>query len=312
MVLNQQKAVNSLKKPILVIMAAGLGSRYGGLKQMDPLGPDGEIILDFSCYDAMRAGFEDVIFIIKKENEADFRALVEPGIGKKMNVRYAFQDLGDLPEGFTVPEGRVKPWGTCHAVYAARDLIDAPFAVLNADDYYGPEAFKVLYDFLCTVDDARPLRTAMVGYILKNTMTENGSVSRGICTANAEGLLTGVVERTKIAWKDGVPVDEAAGPISADSICSMNFWGFPAAVVSEIGKDFPAFLRRAAAENPLKGEFFIPSFVDLLIHDGRASCKVLSSHDKWFGVTYHEDRPGVMEAFRQLKADGLYPKGLWD
>lgn len=301
-----------MKKPVLVIMAAGLGSRYGGLKQMDPLGPDGEIILDFSCYDAMRAGFEDVVFIIKKENEADFRALVEPGIGRKMNIRLAFQDINDLPDGFSVPEGRSKPWGTCHAVYAARDLIDAPFAVLNADDYYGPEAFRVLYDFLCAIDNTRPFTTAMVGYILKNTMTENGSVARGICSADANGMLTQVVERTKISWQGGVPVDETAGMIPADSICSMNFWGFPPAVVEEIGKDFPAFLQKVAVENPLKGEFFIPSFVDAMIHDGRAACKVLSSRDKWFGVTYHDDRPGVMEAFRQLKADGVYPKHLWD
>lgn len=300
-----------MKKPILVIMAAGLGSRYGGLKQMDPLGPDGEIILDFSCYDAMRAGFEDVVFIIKKENEEDFRALVEPGIGQKMRIHLAFQDINDLPDGFSVPEGRVKPWGTCHAVYAARNLIDAPFAVLNADDYYGPEAFRVLYDFLCTIDDSRPFNTAMVGYILKNTMTENGSVARGICSADENGMLTHVVERTKISWQNGVPVDETAGVISANSICSMNFWGFPPAVVSEIGRDFPAFLQRIETENPLKGEFFIPSFVDAMIRDGRASCKVLSSHDRWFGVTYHDDRPGVMEAFKQLKADGLYPKHLW-
>lgn len=299
-------------EPILVIMAAGLGSRYGGLKQMDPLGPDGEIILDFSCYDAWRAGFRKVVFIIKKENEADFRAIVERGIAKKMEVRYAFQSLDDLPAGYSIPEGRVKPWGTCHAVYAARDLIDAPFAVLNADDYYGPEAFRVIYGFLKELDDAKPYQTAMVGYILKNTMTENGSVARGICQADDNGLLTQVVERTKIAWVDGVPHDDVAGDISPEAICSMNFWGFPAALVSEIGKQFPAFLDKAAAENPLKGEFFIPTFVDGMIHKGEAVCKVLSSRDRWFGVTYHDDKPGVMEAFRQLKADGLYPRQLWD
>ncbi len=307
-----------MQQPILVILAAGLGSRYGGLKQMDPLGPDGEIILDFSVYDAMRAGFREVVFIIKKENEQDFREIVDRGIGKKMRVSYAFQSLEDLPEGYAVPEGRAKPWGTAHAVWSARAYLDRPFAVLNADDYYGPDAFVKIFHYLSLQQPACAdrLSCAMVGYVLKNTMTDNGSVARGICEASDDGYLRSVVEHTKIAWDHGVPCDKLETgeklALSPEAVTSMNFWGFPAGIVQEIEREFPQFLEHAAAENPMKAEFFIPTLVDSLLRRDRATVKVLTSSDRWFGVTYREDKPGVQAALRDLKEQGVYPKRLWE
>ena len=307
-----------MQQPVLVILAAGLGSRYGGLKQMDPLGPDGEIILDFSAYDAMRAGFREVVFIIKKENERDFRELIDRGIGKKLRVSYAFQSLEDLPGGYTAPAGRVKPWGTAHAVWSARAYLDRPCAVLNADDYYGPDAFVKIYHYLSLQQpaDEHRLRCAMVGYVLKNTMTDNGSVARGICEASADGYLRSVVEHTRIAWENGVPCDTLETgeklALSPDAVTSMNFWGFPAGIVQEIEREFPTFLEQVAAENPMKAEFFIPTLVDALLQQDRATVRVLTSTDRWFGVTYREDKPGVQAALRALKEQGVYPKRLWD
>ena len=305
-----------MKKPVLIVMAAGMGSRYGGLKQIDPIGPDGEVILDYSVYDAMRAGFEEVVFIIKHAIEKDFKEVVGNRLEKQLKVHYAFQELDDLPEGYTVPEGRVKPWGTSHAIRAARAIVDGPFAVINADDYYGPEAFREIYQYLSTTQDDDKYRYAMVGYFVKNTVTEAGSVARGVCEYNADNYLTTVVERTKLV-KDGENArfteDDGASwtSIPGDTLVSMNFWGFSSSILKEIDARFPAFLDKALAENPLKGEFLLPNTVNELLQAQKASVKVLYSHDKWYGVTYHEDREGVAAAMRRKHEEGLYPTPLW-
>ena len=305
-----------MKKPVLIVMAAGMGSRYGGLKQIDPIGPDGEVILDYSVYDAMRAGFEEVVFIIKHAIEKDFKEVVGNRLEKQLKVHYAFQELDDLPEGYTVPEGRVKPWGTSHAIRAARAIVDGPFAVINADDYYGPEAFRKIYQYLSTTQDDDKYRYAMVGYFVKNTVTEAGSVARGVCEYDADNYLTTVVERTKLV-KDGENArfteDDGASwtSIPGDTLVSMNFWGFSSSILKEIDARFPAFLDKALAENPLKGEFLLPNTVNELLQAQKASVKVLYSHDKWYGVTYHEDREGVAAAMRRKHEEGLYPTPLW-
>ena len=305
-----------MNKPVLVIMAAGMGSRYGGLKQIDPVSDQGEIILDFSLYDAMMAGFEEAIFIIKKENEADFRALIDERAGKHMKVKYAFQELSDLPQGYGVPEGRVKPWGTCHAVLSARKLIDGPFAVINADDYYGPGAFQSIYDYLEKASDDELYRYCMVGYEVQNTLTENGHVARGVCSVGTDETLQDIVERTKIMRREeGIAFTEDDGttwtPLSEGTVVSMNFWGFTRSFVSEMEARFPAFLDKALAENPLKSEYFLPGVVDQLIKEHKASVKVLKSRDKWYGVTYKEDKPGVVDALQAMKDQGIYPEKLW-
>ncbi len=305
-----------MNKPVLVIMAAGMGSRYGGLKQIDPVSDQGEIILDFSLYDAMMAGFEEAIFIIKKENEVDFRALIDERAGKHMKVKYAFQELSDLPQGYGVPEGRVKPWGTCHAVLSARKLIDGPFAVINADDYYGPGAFQSIYDYLEKASDDELYRYCMVGYEVQNTLTENGHVARGVCSVGTDETLQDIVERTKIMRREeGIAFTEDDGttwtPLSEGTVVSMNFWGFTRSFVSEMEARFPAFLDKALAENPLKSEYFLPGVVDQLIKEHKASVKVLKSRDKWYGVTYKEDKPGVVDALQAMKDKGIYPEKLW-
>ena len=301
-----------MKKPVLVIMAAGMGSRYGGLKQIDPVDEQGHIIMDFSIFDAKRAGFEKVVFIIKKENEEDFREV----IGKRMEVAYVFQDLHNLPEGFSVPEGRVKPWGTAHAVLSAIDEIDGPFAVINADDYYGRHAFQTIYDYLSTHEDDDKYRYTMVGYELQNTVTDNGHVARGICQVSADGKLEGIQERTRIEKREGkIAFTEDDGEtwtyVPGKTLVSMNMWGFTRSILEEIQKGFPAFLEKGLAENPMKCEYFLPTVVDNLEKAGRAEVSVLSSKDKWFGVTYKEDKPVVVEAIRKMKEDGLYPEKLW-
>ncbi len=305
-----------MNKPILIIMAAGMGSRYGGLKQIDPITDQGEIILDFSLYDAMMAGFEKVVFIIKRENEQDFRTLIDRGAGRRLSVEYAFQEVTDLPEGYRVPEGRVKPWGTCHAVLSARDFIDGPFAVINADDYYGPGAFQEIYDYLETAEDDEKYRYCMVGYQLENTLTENGHVARGVCEVTEDGRLSDIVERTKIMRReDGIAFTEDDGntwvPLSEGTTVSMNFWGFTESFVREMQNRFPAFLDKALAENPQKAEYFLPGVVDQLIKEGKASVKVLKSQDKWYGVTYKEDKQSVADALQAMKDKGLYPEKLW-
>ncbi len=305
-----------MEKPVLVIMAAGMGSRYGGLKQIDPVDREGHIIMDFSIYDAKRAGFEKVVFIIKKENEADFKEAVGRRIEKVMEVAYVFQELTNIPEGFEIPEGRVKPWGTAHAVLSAADEIDGPFAVINADDYYGRHAFQTIYDYLTTHEDDEKYRYTMVGYRLKNTVTDNGHVARGVCGLNAENELVSVTERTRIEKRNGgIEYSEDGGQtwteIDGDTLVSMNMWGFTHSILDEIKAGFPAFLEKGLKENPLKCEYFLPAVVSGLLAEGRATVKVLESEDKWYGVTYKEDKPVVVAAVQSLKDAGLYPQELW-
>ena len=306
-----------MNKPILVVMAAGMGSRYGGLKQIDPIGKNGEIIIDYSIFDAYRAGFRKIVFIIKEEFFDDFKEVIGDRISKIMDVCYAFQKLDDLPEGFTVPEGRVKPWGTGHAVLAARDYIDGPFAVINADDYYGVEGFKKIYDFLSTAEDDEKCHYTMVGYELMNTLSENGHVARGVCTVDENGMLTGITERTRIEKKgDGAAFTEDEGEtwtdLDTDTIVSMNLWGFTASMMDALKERFPVFLENAIKNNPLKGEFFLPFVVNDLLDENKADAKVLTSADKWFGVTYKEDKPVVVAALEKLTEEGKYPSPLWN
>ena len=306
-----------MNKPVLVIMAAGMGSRYGGLKQIDPVDGEGHIIMDFSMFDAKRAGFEKVIFIIKKENEADFKEAVGDRMGKYMEVSYAFQELSNIPEGYEVPEGRVKPWGTAHAVLSCIDQIDGPFAVINADDYYGVEAFKLIYDYLSTHQDDDKYRYTMVGYHLGNTVTDNGHVARGICEMNEAGELLSIRERTRIEKRDGgIAFTEDDGETwtfaPADTTVSMNMWGFSKSILEEIKKGFPAFLDKGLKENPMKCEYFLPSVVSTLLEEDRATVAVLESEDKWYGVTYKEDKPVVVAAMQELKDAGVYPQKLWE
>ena len=306
-----------MSKPVLVIMAAGMGSRYGGLKQIDPIDEQGHIIMDFSIFDAKRAGFEKVVFIIKKENEADFREAIGKRIEKVMEVEYVFQDVQNIPAGFTVPEGRVKPWGTAHAVLSAIDVIDGPFAVINADDYYGKDAFQKIYDYLSTHKDDEKYRYTMVGYELGNTLTENGHVSRGICSLNENNELVRVVERTHIEKKgDGAAYTEDEGAswhsLPVDSVVSMNMWGFGASFLQEVKQGFVSFLEENLVNNPMKCEYYLPTVVSNLLTDNRATVAVLTSADKWYGVTYKEDKPVVVAAIKNLKESGLYPEKLWN
>ena len=306
-----------MKKPILVVMAAGMGSRYAGLKQIDPVGPNGEVIIDYSLFDARRAGFETVVFIIKHEIEDAFKEAIGNRISKVMDVRYAIQQLDDLPDGYTAPADRTKPWGTSHAILSARDVIDAPFAVINADDYYGPEAFQVIYDYLSTHEDGDVYSYAMVGYLLKNTVTENGHVARGICVENADNTLAEVTERTRIeTFEGGIHFTEDDGAswtdVPGDTVVSMNLWGFTPGFVTEAQNRFAKFLDKALVENPLKGEYFLPSVVSELIAEGKANVQVLRSHDKWYGVTYKEDKPVVVAAIGEKIESGLYPAKLWE
>ena len=295
-------------------MAAGMGSRYGGNKQLDQITAEGDIIMDFSLYDAYQAGFRRVCFIIKHDFEDIFKAHIEKGAGKKYEVYYAFQDLNDLPEGYTLPEGRTKPWGTGQAVLAARDVIDAPFAVINADDYYGKEGFAKIYEFLTTKADAS--HNCMVGFEVEKTLSENGTVSRGICKAK-DGLLTDIVEHLKIAKEaDGTITDTLADGskeiIPSDSPVSMNLWGFGTEYMEVLKAGFIKALDRIMVENPMKGEYYIQTPINDQIADGSATYEVLTSADKWFGVTYKEDKPDVVARFAALKDEGVYPRQLWD
>lgn len=306
-----------MEKPVLVIMAAGMGSRYGGLKQIDPVDSEGHIIMDFSIYDAKKAGFEKVIFIIKKENEEDFREAVGERVSQYMETAYAYQELRNLPEGYAVPEGRVKPWGTAHAVLSCADEIDGPFAVINADDYYGREAFQLIYDYLSSHEDDEKYRYAMVGYRLGNTVTDNGHVARGICDMNKEGELVAIHERTRIEKRDGgiaFTEDEGATwiKVPAETIVSMNMWGFSYSMMKEIREGFSAFLDEGLKSNPMKCEYFLPAVVSGLVEKGQAAVTVLKSSDKWYGVTYREDKPVVEAAMQKMKDEGIYPKHLWE
>lgn len=306
-----------MKKPVLVILAAGMGSRYGGLKQIDPVDDQGNKIIDFSIYDAMKAGFEKVVFIIKKENEQDFRSCIGDAVSKYMEVEYVFQDIKKVPEGFEIPEGRIKPWGTAHAILCCKETVKEPFAVINADDFYGRSAFKTLYDYLTTHEDDELYRYAMVGYELGNTLTENGSVARGCCVTNEEGYLVTIAERTQIEKRpQGAAYSEDGGKtytdIPLDTPVSMNMWGFTPSIMGELEKAVNRFFQEGVKSNPLKAECFLPIEVDKLLKDKKATVKVLSSKDKWFGVTYKEDKPFVMESIQKLKDVGVYPDKLWE
>ena len=303
------------KKPVLVVMAAGMGSRYGGLKQIDPVGSQGEAILDYSIYDAHQAGFDTVVIIIKEAIKRDFMETVGKRLERApVEVRYAYQELDKLPAGYTAPKDRTKPWGTSHAVLCAAEAIDgAPFAVINADDYYGKSAFKVIYDQLSATQD--PSSHCMVGYELSKTVTENGSVARGICVTDENGYLSEITERTRIEQYDGgihfTEDGENWVEVAPDTTVSMNMWGFMPSFLDEINARFSAFLDKALVENPLKGEYFLPLPVAQLIHEGKATFKVLSSPDRWYGVTYAADKPVVVAALKAMTEEGKYPDGMW-
>lgn len=304
------------RKPVLVIMAAGMGSRYGGLKQMDPVDCYGNLIIDFSIYDAIYAGFEKVIFVIKKEIENDFKEVIGKRISKQIQVEYVYQDIYNLPKGYPIPEGRVKPWGTGHAILSCKPMIEGSFAVINADDYYGRDAFKKIYDWLSQIEDNEKYQYGMVGYQLYNTLTENGHVARGICTIDEKQRLLGIHERTRIEKRgNGAEYTEDDGKtwveLPEQTIVSMNMWGFTNSILVELEKRFGVFLDKELGSNPLKCEYFLPSVVDDLLKENRAEVTVLSSKDRWYGVTYKEDKQMVVQAIQGLKEKGLYPEKLW-
>lgn len=299
-------------KPTLVVMAAGMGSRFGGLKQMTPVDPQGDSILHFSLYDAYRAGFGKVVFIIKKSIEEAFREKVLPGLDRYFEVACVNQEVDFLPEGFTVPEGREKPWGTAHAVLCAKNEIPGPFAVINADDFYGRHAFETIAGFLSQHHE--PGEYAMVGYLLRNAMTDNGYVARGVCETK-NGFLTGVTERTHIEKRGNDAAYTEDGehfvPLSGDTIVSMNLWGFSPMILEEIERRFPIFLRENLAKNPLKCEFYLPSVANAQIQENTATIRVLHTDETWYGVTYREDLASVQEAIAKMRAEGKYPEHLF-
>lgn len=307
-----------MEKPVLVVMAAGMGSRYGGLKQIDPVGKNGEIIMDYSIYDAKQAGFEKVVFIINRRIEQDFRAIVGERVAKHMEVEYVFQQLEcELPEGYEPPAGRQKPWGTAHALLCCKDVIKGPFAAINADDYYGKNAYKLLYDRLCKAEDKDgQYDYCMVGFLLDNTLTDHGHVARGVCETDAEGRLVNVVERTRvIRTPEGPAYSEDDGAtythVPADNLVSMNMWGFTPSILKEFEKEFPNFLENTVPTNPEKAEMYIPMEVGRLLREGKAHVDVMQSPDRWYGVTYREDKPSVMEAMAKMTEEGLYPEKLF-
>ena len=303
-------------KPVLVVMAAGMGSRYGGLKQIDPVGSHGEAILDYSLFDAHEAGFETAVIIIKEAIKKDFMDTVGARLKNcPMEIRYAYQEITKIPAPFTVPEDRTKPWGTSHAVLCAKEQIaGAPFAVINADDYYGKSAFREIYQFLSNAQDSYDY--CMMGYQLGKTVTDNGSVARGICQTNDAGQLVTIAERTRIEkYEGGIHYTEDDGAtwvdVAAETPVSMNMWGYTSTFLTEIEKRFPAFLENALATNPLKAEFYLPSLVEELLQEGKATVQVLRTADKWYGVTYAADKPMVVAALKAMADEGKYPDGLW-
>src|SRR5574344_1005491 len=297
-------------KPTLVILAAGMGSRYGGLKQLDEIGPNGEAIIDYSLFDAIRAGFGEVVFIIRHDFEEAFKARFDQKLKGKIEVEYVFLFLTDLPEGFSVPEGREKPWGTAHAIRSARNVVTTPFAAINADDFYGKEAYETIAKFLTS--NVAADNFAMVGYRMDNTLSENGTVSRGLCVTYDSQNLVDIEELTKISLEsDGIFYykDEQKKPLKGDATVSMNFWGFHPSLFHFLEEGFVQFLNEKGTE--LKSEFFIPMYVDELIKAGNAKVKVLTSNAAWFGVTYQEDKPVVIDRVKQLISEGKYPSNLW-
>jgi NDP-sugar pyrophosphorylase family protein len=303
-----------MEKPALVIMAAGLGSRYGGLKQIDPVGPCGEKIIDYSVFDAIEAGFNKVIFIIKEELLAEFKEVIGNYTQKEIEVSYAFQKIDAMPNGYDVPENRVKPWGTAHAVLSCKGIIDGPFAVINADDYYGKEAFTLLYEYLIKPQKSEQYSFCMVGYGIEKTLTENGYVARGVCKTNSEGILTDIVERTHIEKRDNKIEFTEDGQnwteISPNSTVSMNCWGFSKDILAEIETRFIKFLD-SNKENLKKAEYFLPFVVGELIEENRAKVKVLKTSEKWYGVTYPEDKENVVREIAKMIRDEKYPERLW-
>ncbi len=296
----------------LLILAAGMGSRYGGLKQLDPMGPNGETVLDYSVYDAIRAGFDKVVFVIRREFEESFKSAVGTKFEHKIEVKYAFQELEDLPRGYTVPEGRQKPWGTAHAVRAARDVIDTPFAVINADDFYGQDAYVQIARYFSEKAEVDELQLCMVGYPLKNTLSEHGSVNRGVCRVK-KGTLTSVEEHLEIHSNSSGRIsaltsDEAPVELSSKSLVSMNFWGFTPALFSEIESSFTEFLEAHGQE--MKSECYLPDIINTLIHSGKSKCEVIETSSTWFGVTYPDDKPFVQSSIADLVKKGLYPVKL--
>ena len=297
-----------MANPVLVVMAAGMGSRYGGLKQIDPVGPNGQIIMHYSIYDAWKAGFRRVVFIIKEELLDAFRERIGNAAEKLMQVDYVFQSPDKLPEGCTMPEGRTKPLGTGHAIYCVRGVVSEPFAVINADDFYGAQAFQCLYDYLKDAQDDDKYRYCMVGYRVENTLTENGTVSRGICEADENGYLADIVERTAISRDaNGVISDPKAGEIAEGTLVSMNMWGFTPSFLDELETGLRTFMTDELPKNPAKGEYYLPFAVDHLIQNGQATAKVLQTSAQWYGVTYKEDKPVVVDALRRMTEAGLYP-----
>ena len=300
----------------LVILAAGMGSRYGGLKQIDPVGPDNSIIIDYSIYDAVKNGFNKVVFIIKKENEAIFREVIGDKVSKYVQVEYVFQSTDKLPEGFECPADRIKPWGTAHAIYCCKGVVNEPFMVINSDDFYGRGAFETIGNWIESTDfSGDKYKFAMAGYYLKNTLTENGTVSRGVCDVDDNGQLVDVIERTKIMRVNGkiayTEDEQSWTELPEDVLCSMNCWCFPAEFIDEIEKYFIEFLKNEVPSNPLKSEFFLPFLVRDLLCEEKCTVDVLETKDKWFGVTYKEDKPDVVKSVQALVDAGVYPEKLW-
>jgi NDP-sugar pyrophosphorylase family protein len=300
-------------KPTLLIMAAGMGSRYGGLKQIDPVGPSGEAIIEYSVYDAIQAGFGKVVFIIRKDIEEAFRESVGKKFEGKIDIDYAFQELDDIPAGFSIPEGRTKPWGTGHAILVAKNVINEPFAVINADDFYGLAGFKLQEKFLEEAHNGESIIYSMVGYVLRNTLSPHGSVSRGICQVNGDNILVNITELTKIE-KDGdgaryTDDDGKVHQMTGDELASMNLWGFTPSIFKYLEVGFTDFLKEHG--NEMKSEFFIVDVIDEMMEKEIAKLKVLPCHEPWFGVTYPEDKPAVVESVRKLVDDDKYPQKLW-
>ena len=299
-------------KPTLVVMAAGVGSRYGGLKQIEPIGPSGEIIIDYSVFDAKRAGFGKVVFIIRKDIEQDFKTVIGSHLEGHIQIEYAFQELDKLPPGFATPPDRTKPWGTGHAILCSRELVHEPFAVINADDFYGRSAYATIHDYLVNLKPSDTTYT-MVGYAIRNTLSPHGSVTRGLCQTNAEGMLESVVERFKVErTQDGARFQDETGTwhnLTGDEIASMNLFGFTPAIFDQLASAFPDFLK--TAQGNLKAEFLLPALVDSFIKAEQCRLKVLTTQEQWFGVTYKDDKPEVQSNIRRLVDAGVYPKKLW-